>query len=54
MPQAALDRISTVKKKIAEEKNGFIKKKLEQRLAMLSGAVGILKVGANSKVELKE
>ena len=27
MPQAALDRIGTVKKKIAEEKNGFIKKK---------------------------
>ena len=54
MPQAAYDRIDAVKKKIAEEKNGFIKKKLEQRLAMLSGAVGVIKVGANSKVELKE
>ena len=31
-----------------------IKKKLEQRLAMLSGSVGIIKVGAGSKVELKE
>ena len=31
-----------------------MKKKLEQRLAMLSGSVGIIKVGANSKVELKE
>jgi chaperonin GroEL len=39
---------------IAEEKNGFIKKKLEQRLATLSGSVGVIKVGANSKVELKE
>jgi chaperonin GroEL len=39
---------------IAEEKNGFIKKKLEQRLATLSGSVGVIKVGADSKVELKE
>ena len=36
------------------KKNGFIKKKLEQRLSMLSGSVGIIRVGANSKVELKE
>ena len=48
------DRIKEVKIKIKEEKNGFIKKKLEQRLAMLSGSVGIIKVGAGSKVELKE
>jgi chaperonin GroEL len=54
LPQAAKDRIKTVKKKIKEEQNGFIKQKLEQRLAMLSGAVGVIKVGANSKVELKE
>ena len=47
-------RIEEVVKKIAEEKNGFIKKKLEDRLAMLSGSVGIIKVGAGSKVELKE
>tara|TARA_B100001093_G_scaffold496249_1_gene541646 strand:+ start:1436 stop:3004 length:1569 start_codon:yes stop_codon:yes gene_type:complete len=47
-------RIAGVKKKIKTEKNGFIKKKLEQRLAMLSGTVGIIKVGANSKIELKE
>ena len=48
------ERISEVKIKIKDEKNGFIKKKLEQRLAMLSGSVGIVKVGAGSKVELKE
>ena len=48
------ERIKEVKIKIKEEKNGFIKKKLEQRLAMLSGSVGIIKVGAGSKVELKE
>ena len=48
------ERIDEVVKRIAEEKNGFIKKKLEDRLAMLSGSVGIINVGAGSKVELKE
>ncbi len=48
------ERIAEVSKKAADEKNGFIKKKLESRLAMLSGSVGIVKVGAGSKVELKE
>jgi chaperonin GroEL len=47
-------RIDELNTKLAEEKNGFIKKKLEQRLATLSGSVGMIKVGANSKVELKE
>jgi len=47
-------RIDEVKKIIKKEKNGFIKKKQEDRLAMLTGSVGIVKVGANSKVELKE
>jgi|TARA_R100001460_G_scaffold5941_3_gene15991 chaperonin GroEL len=48
------ERIDEVVKKIADEKNGFLKKKLESRLAMLSGSVGIIRVGADSKVELKE
>lgn len=48
------ERIALVEKLISKEKNGFIKKKLEQRLSMLSGSVGIVKVGADSKVELKE
>ena len=48
------NRIDELNNKLANEENGFIKKKLEQRLAMLSGSVGIIKVGANSKVELKE
>jgi chaperonin GroEL len=47
-------RIDELNGKLAEEKNGYIKKKLEQRLATLSGSVGIIKVGAGSKVELKE
>ena len=47
-------RIDELNMKLAKEKNGFIKKKLEDRLATLSGSVGVIKVGANSKVELKE
>ncbi len=48
------ERIKEVHKLIKKEKNGYIKKKLEERLALLSGSVGIIKVGADSKVELKE
>ena len=48
------DRIKDVRKKISEETNGFFKGKLEQRLSMLSGSVGIVYVGADSQVELKE
>ena len=48
------DRIKDVRKKISEETNGFFKGKLEQRLSMLSGSVGIIHVGADSQVELKE
>jgi chaperonin GroEL len=47
-------RIKDVEKQISEETNPFFKKKLEQRLSMLTGQVGVIYVGANSKVELKE
>jgi len=48
------ERIENVKKAIKKEKNPFLKKKIQDRLAMLSGKVGMVKVGAASKVELKE
>ena len=49
------ERIASIQKLIdKEDKNPFIKKKHQQRLAMLSGSVGIVKVGADSKVEMKE
>ena len=49
------ERIESIKKTIDQwDKNPFIQKKHRQRLAMLSGSVGIIKVGANSKVEMKE
>jgi chaperonin GroEL len=52
--ESVKDRIKEVKKLHKAEKNGFLKKKIQQRIAMLSGSVGIVRVGANSKVELKE
>jgi chaperonin GroEL len=48
------DRINMVVEKIKNETNAFFKKKLEQRLSMLTGQVGIIYVGGDSKVELKE
>ena len=49
------ERIASINKTIDKwEKNPFIQKKHRQRLAMLSGSVGMVKVGADSKVELKE
>ena len=48
------DRIDHVNKLIADEKRAFMKRKLQDRLSMLSGSVGIIRVGADSKVELKE
>jgi len=48
------ERIENVKKAIKKEKRPFIKGKIQDRLAMLSGKVGVVCVGADSKVELKE
>ena len=49
------ERIASINKTIDKwEKNPFIQKKHRQRLAMLSGSVGMVKLGADSKVELKE
>jgi chaperonin GroEL len=52
--EEAKERIKSVYSKIEIETNAFIKNKLEQRIAMLTGSVAIIKVGADSKVELKE
>jgi len=56
VPEDDLDeRIKSIHKLIdKEDKSPLLKKKHQQRLAMLSGSVGMIKVGADSKVELKE
>jgi chaperonin GroEL len=48
------ERIKNVKKAVKTEKSPFLKKKIQDRLAMLSGKVGMVRVGAATKVELKE
>ncbi len=46
--------IKSVKQQIEETKNNSKKHQLERRLSRLAGKVGVVKVGANSEVELKE
>jgi len=48
------ERVKEVTKLKNKEKDGFLKRFLEKRLTMLSGSVAIVRVGADSKVELKE
>ena len=48
------ERIEEVAKLKNKEKDGFLKRFFEKRLTMLSGSVAIVRVGADSKVELKE
>ena len=52
--ESVKNRIEDVKKLLKKEKREFFKRYIRQRIAMLSGSVGIVRVGANSKVELKE
>jgi chaperonin GroEL len=49
-----VDRVKGIEEKIKNENNPFFKKKLRERLAMLNGKVAMIKVGADSKVEMKE
>jgi chaperonin GroEL len=52
--KAAIDlRIASIKKQIGEATSDFDKEKLQERLAKLSGGVGVIKVGAATEVEQK-
>lgn len=46
-------RIAHIKKEISEATSDFDKEKLQERLAKLSGGVGVIKVGAATEVEQK-
>lgn len=53
--ESAIDaRIEEIKAELDRSKSDFDKEKLAERLAKLSGGVGIIKVGAATEVELKE
>ena len=52
--EEVLSVINDLKQSLLEEKNPNKLVKLEKRLAMLSAKIAIVKVGANSEIELKE
>lgn len=52
--KAIQDRVKQIKKEIEKSTSEFDKEKLQERLAKLSGGVGVIKVGAATEVELKE
>lgn len=47
-------RVAQIKKQIEKTTSDYDKEKLEERLAKLSGGVGVIKVGAATETELKE
>ncbi len=48
------DRVNQIKVQIDETASEFDKEKLQERLAKLSGGVGVIKVGAATETEMKE
>ncbi|MDP3882474.1 MAG: chaperonin GroEL [Candidatus Staskawiczbacteria bacterium] len=52
-PEAIQNRISQIKKQIDDSTSDFDKEKLQERLAKLSGGVGVIKAGAATEVEQK-
>jgi len=54
IPEKAKERIADIEKQLKELDPSLRTEKLEERLAILSGNVAVISVGANSDVELKE
>jgi len=52
--QAIQDRIALLKRQIKEATSDYDREKLQERLAKLSGGVGVIRVGAATEVEMKE
>jgi chaperonin GroEL len=52
--KAIQERIALLKRQIAEATSDYDKEKLQERLAKLSGGVGVIRVGAATEVEMKE
>lgn len=51
---AIKERVHLIKVELNKSKSDYDKGKLEQRLAKLTGGIGVIKVGAATEVELKE
>ena len=52
--KAIQDRIALLKRQIQESTSDYDREKLQERLAKLSGGVGVIRVGAATEVEMKE
>ncbi len=48
------DRVSQIKRELEAADSDFDKEKLQERLAKLSGGIGVIKVGAATETEMKE
>ncbi len=48
------DRIALLKRQIVDATSDYDKEKLQERLAKLSGGVGVIRVGAATEIEMKE
>ena len=48
------DRVSQIKKQVAETTSDFDKEKLQERLAKLAGGVAVIEIGAATEVEMKD
>jgi chaperonin GroEL len=53
-PQEIKGRIDQIKAQIEETTSDYDREKLQERMAKLSGGVGVIRAGASSEVELKE
>lgn len=52
--KAIQDRIALLKRQIQEATSDYDREKFQERLAKLSGGVGVIRVGAATEVEMKE
>lgn len=52
--KAIQDRVALLKRQIKEATSDYDKEKLQERLAKLSGGVGVIRVGAATELEMKE
>lgn len=52
--QAIKDQITLIKRQIEETDSDYDREKLQERLAKLSGGVGVIRVGAATEIEMKE
>lgn len=52
--QSIRDQINLIKRQIEETDSDYDREKLQERLAKLSGGVGVIRVGAATEIEMKE